>query len=124
MLQLPYGIADFRSIRQEGMVYIDRTAHIRDLERLGRVLVFLRPRRFGKSLWLQTLANYYDLRRKDEFDSLFGGLAVGQKPTALRNCYFVLQWHFSSVTARGSVREITESLHGHVSHQVGALVSD
>ncbi len=124
MIQFPYGIADFGRIRQQGMVYVDRTAAIRDLERLGSILVFLRPRRFGKSLWLQTLANYYDLRRADEFEALFGGLAIGEDPTPLRNRYFVLQWNFSSVTARGSVREIADSLHAHVSHQVGAFVSD
>jgi hypothetical protein len=117
MIQLPYGIADFYRIRQEGRLYVDRTAHIRDLERLGDILVFLRPRRFGKSLWLQTLANYYDLRRADDFDMLFGALAIGREPTPLRNRYFVLQWNFSSVTASGSVREIGESLHEHVSTQ-------
>ncbi|HEX9731081.1 MAG TPA: AAA family ATPase, partial [Thermoanaerobaculia bacterium] len=115
MIELPYGIADFRSIRQEGLVYVDRTAHVRDLERLGRVLVFLRPRRFGKSLWLQTLANYYDLRRQDEFDELFGGLAIGEDPTPLRNRYFILQWNFATVSASGSVEQIAESLREHVS---------
>ena len=68
MIKFPYGIADFRRIRREGRVYVDRTAHIRDVEDLGDVLVFLRPRRFGKSLWLSTLATYYDLRYGDEFD--------------------------------------------------------
>lgn len=62
MTRFPYGIADFRRIRREGMVYVDRTGHIGDLESLGSILVFLRPRRFGKSLWIQTLATYYDLR--------------------------------------------------------------
>jgi hypothetical protein len=124
MIEFPYGIADFRRIRQEGQIYVDRTAHIRDVERLGSILVFLRPQRFGKSLWLQTLANYYDLRRKSEFDELFGGLSIGAEPTPRRNSYFVLQWNFSSVTAGGSVREIAESLHQHVSDQVEAFVSD
>jgi len=67
MIQFPYGIADFQSIRREGMFYLDRTAWIREVERLGRTLVFLRPRRFGKSLWLRTLAAYYDLRLAEEF---------------------------------------------------------
>ena len=58
MIELPYGIADFHRIRREGLVYVDRTRYFHDVERLGSVLVFLRPRRFGKSLWLQTLANY------------------------------------------------------------------
>ena len=56
MIQYPYGIADFQKLRREGMFYLDRTAWIREVERLGQTLVFLRPRRFGKSLWLQTLA--------------------------------------------------------------------
>ncbi|MCP4659900.1 MAG: AAA family ATPase [bacterium] len=77
MISFPYGIADFRRIRQQGRVYVDRTAHIRDIEMLGDVLVFLRPRRFGKSLWLQTLANYYDLRCAEELDELFSGLVIG-----------------------------------------------
>ncbi len=74
MIKFPYGIADFLRIRRDGMVYVDRTAHIRDVESLGDILVFLRPRRFGKSLWLRTLATYYDLRYAGDFDRIFGGL--------------------------------------------------
>ncbi|MCP4685116.1 MAG: AAA family ATPase [bacterium] len=128
MIEYPYGIADFRSIRRDGMVYVDRTARIRDIERLGRILVFLRPRRFGKSLWLQTLANYYDLRRADEFDELFGGLAIGEGgspgPTPLRNRFFVLQWNFSNVDPSGGVEQIAASLREHVRCEVEAFVSD
>jgi hypothetical protein len=124
MIQFPYGIADFRSIRQQGLLYVDRTAHIRDIERLGRILVFLRPRRFGKSLWLQTLANYYDLRYKDDFDDLFGGLDIGKDPTPLRNRYFVLQWNFSNVSASGGVLAIAESLRKHVCSRAEDFVSD
>ncbi len=91
MIQFPYGIADFQGIRNEGMFYLDRTSGIRDVERLGRTLVFLRPRRFGKSLWLQTLATYYDLRLAKSFDAFFGDLAAGKEPTPRRNRYFVLQ---------------------------------
>ncbi len=124
MIRFPYGIADFRRIRRQGRVYVDRTAHIRDIEMLGDVLVFLRPRRFGKPLWLQTLANYYDLRRADEFDDLFGGLAIGGQPTPLANRYFVLQWNFSTVSASGGVEQIAESLQEHVSSRVEAFASD
>jgi hypothetical protein len=117
MIQLPYGIADFRRIRREGMLYVDRTAHVRDLEALGSILVFLRPRRFGKSLWLQTLATYYDLRFADDFDEIFAGLAVARQPTPLRSRYFVLQWNFSNVDPGGDVPEITQSLNEHVRDQ-------
>jgi hypothetical protein len=115
MIELPYGIADFRRIRQQGMVYVDRTSYIREVERLGSTLVFLRPRRFGKSLWLQTLANYYDLRRAGEHAELFGSLAVGREPTPLANRYFVLQWNFSVIDPSGGVEQIAESLREHVS---------
>jgi len=114
MITLPYGIADFRRIRQEGMVYVDRTAYIPRIERLGSTLVFLRPRRFGKSLWLQTLASYYDLRREEEFAALFGDLAIGRGPTPLANRFFVLQWDFSALDLHGSVEQIAESLREHV----------
>ncbi|MCP4662378.1 MAG: AAA family ATPase [bacterium] len=124
MIQFPYGIADFRRIRRQGRVYVDRTAHIRDLEMLGDVLVFLRPRRFGKSLWLQTLANYYDLRRKGELDELFGGLAIGRQPTPLAHRYFVLQWNFSNVDPSGGVEQIAERLRKHVSSRAAAFASD
>jgi len=118
MITFPYGIADFQGIRRRGMYYADRTAYLRDVERLGRTLVFLRPRRFGKSLWLQTLATYYDLRLAEEADVLFGGLAVGREPTPERNSYFVLQWNFSEVSARDSVEEIARRLHGYVNSQI------
>ncbi|MCP4589645.1 MAG: AAA family ATPase, partial [bacterium] len=83
MIRFPYGIADFRRIRQQGRVYVDRTAHIRDIEDLGDVLVFLRPRRFGKSLWIQTLATYYDLRYAEQFDA-FRRFGDRQQPHAAR----------------------------------------
>ncbi len=100
------------------MFYLDRTAGIRDLERLGRSQVFLRPRRFGKSLWLQTLATYYDLRLADDFDALFGGLDAGRDPTPHRNRYFVLHWNFSEVSARGSVDEIARHLNDYINQQL------
>ncbi len=57
-LRFPYGIADFRAIHEDGAVYIDRTDRIATIESIGRQLLLLRPRRFGKSLWLSTLENY------------------------------------------------------------------
>lgn len=82
------------SLRTEGYLYLDRTQHIPLLETAGKQLVFLRPRRFGKSLLLSTLANYYDLNREGEFAALFGDLAVGQNPTPEHNQYLILRWDF------------------------------
>jgi hypothetical protein len=80
MITFPYGISDFNHIRSKGMLYVDRTACIPVLETAGQQLLFLRPRRFGKSLLLSTLANYYDINKADEFARLFGDLAVGADP--------------------------------------------
>lgn len=63
MIRLPYGLADFHRLVTGGFLCVDRTEHIRHLEDFGDVLTFIRPRRFGKSLWLSTLGCYYDLRR-------------------------------------------------------------
>jgi len=124
MIKFPYGIADFLRIRREGMVYVDRTAYLREVENLGDVLAFLRPRRFGKSLWLHTLATYYDLRYAGEFDEIFGGLAIHRRPTPLAHRYFILQWNFSRVTSRGDVGAIAASLRDHVLSRAKAFVSD
>ena len=101
-MKLPYGIADFRSLITDGYVYVDRTAHIRTMEELGRSLLFVRPRRFGKSLWLHTLSAYYDLRHRDEHQLLFGDLAIGREPTPLAHRYFVLEWNFSNIDPLGA----------------------
>ena len=113
-MKFPYGLADFDALRREGYVYLDRTHYLRVVEERGKQLVFLRPRRFGKSLWLSVLANYYDLARAADFDLLFGDLAIGQKPTPLHNQYFILRWDFSKVAAFGRVDEIVRALYNHL----------
>ncbi|MCP4115828.1 MAG: AAA family ATPase, partial [Desulfobacteraceae bacterium] len=101
-MKLPYGIADFPSLRRDGHVYIDRTAHIATFEELGRSILFVRPRRFGKSLWLQTLSAYYDLGRKDQHEELFGDLAAGREPSPLAHRFFILKWNFSVIDPLGA----------------------
>ncbi len=81
------------------------------LEEAGAQLLFLRPRRFGKSLLLSMLENYYDIAKADQFEKLFGKLAVGKKPTKHRNQYFVLKWDFSMISPRGEAEDIQRSLH-------------
>ncbi|WP_035258661.1 AAA family ATPase, partial [Desulfatirhabdium butyrativorans] len=87
-MKFPYGISDFREIISQGYFYCDRTGCIPLLE-TGKYLLFIRPRRFGKSLLLSTLFNYYDIARADEFERLFGHLAIGKNPTPLHNSYLV-----------------------------------
>ncbi len=96
-MKIPYGVADFHSLRTEGQLYVDRTEYIRTLEELGKTLLFLRPRRFGKSLWLSVLANHYDLRTAGEHEALFGDLAIGRVPSPLAHRYFVMRWDFSKI---------------------------
>ena len=94
---IPYGISDFRRIRNEGRYYVDKTAYIDRLETAGDFIFFVRPRRFGKSLFVDMLKCYYDLNEKDNFEKYFGGLAVGAEPTENRNKYMVLALDFSQV---------------------------
>ncbi len=71
-LKIPYGVSDFKTLRKEGLYFVDKSGYIRALELCGRFLFFVRPRRFGKSLFLNMLRCYYDLAEKDNFDALFG----------------------------------------------------
>ncbi len=109
-MKLPYGNADFYRIIREGFTYVDRTAAIRDLEEIGDALLFLRPRRFGKTLWIRTLATYYDLRYRDEHEEIFGRLAIGREPTAEAHNYFVLHWNFSELEPHGTVEDLAREL--------------
>ncbi|MGI9212889.1 MAG: AAA family ATPase, partial [Methylococcaceae bacterium] len=77
-MKFPYGISDFGKIIQQSYFYQDRTGLIPALESAGDQLLFLRPRRFGKSLLISMLENYYDLRRANDFKTLFGRLAIGR----------------------------------------------
>jgi hypothetical protein len=103
-LKLPYGISDFNDIRTEHFFYVDKTMYIEKLEHLNaKYLFFIRPRRFGKSLFLSMLEHYYDLNKKDDFDSLFGNLYIGKHPTERRNQYFILYLDFSGLDTSDSI---------------------
>lgn len=114
MPPFPYAISDFHALRSQGYLYLDRTAAIADLEAAGKQLVFLRPRRFGKSLLLSMLAHYYDIQMAGEFAALFGGLAIHQQPTAEHSQYLILRFDFSKVSAKGNVDDIQRSLFTHI----------
>jgi hypothetical protein len=94
---IPYGIADFRDFRIKNLYYVDKTRFIRDIEKKGSFLFFIRPRRFGKSLFLSMLEYYYDIDRKDQFDFLFNGTDIHAKPTKEKNSYLILPLNFSMV---------------------------
>ena len=117
-MKFPYGISDFNAIRTEGYFYQDRTGRIPLIENAGKYLLFIRPRRFGKSLWLSTLRHYYDIAQEARFGTLFGGLAIAGGPTPLKNRYFVFQWDFSCVDPTGSAADIRRSLHDHINTRI------
>ena len=96
--EIPYGRADFRGIRLDGSLYVDKTAFIRPLER-HRYVLFIRPRRFGKTCWLRTLECYYGRHHRGEFDAIFGGTDIGASPTGARGRYLVLRFNFSGIDA-------------------------
>jgi hypothetical protein len=122
-MKFPYGISDFAKLITGGYFYVDRTGAIPLIEELGDQLLFLRPRRFGKSLLLSMLENYYDVAKAGEFDRLFGRLAIGRDPTPRRNQYFVMRWDFSMVAAYGSADEIAQALHDHVNMRIRDFVA-
>jgi hypothetical protein len=100
-MKIPYGISDFDQIRGEGFFYADKTPFLPVLEASYRHVVFLRPRRFGKSTLVSMLEHYYDLGRRDRWDALFEGLWVHQHPTEERSRYLVLTLDFSGVATDG-----------------------
>ncbi len=118
MVKFPYGISDFYDIITNQYFYVDRTDRISAIEETGKQLLFLRPRRFGKSLLLSMLENYYDVAKADEFERLFGHLAIGQKPTGLHNQYFVLTWDFSAVSPQGEAKNIEQGLHRYLNARI------
>jgi len=117
-MQFPYGLSDFATLIQNGYFYQDRTDRIAQLEQAGRQLIFIRPRRFGKSLLLSMLEHYYDVGRADQFEALFGHLAVGKNPTPLHNQYLVMKWDFSLVKAQGDLKEIEAALYQHINDRI------
>jgi Predicted AAA-ATPase/PD-(D/E)XK nuclease superfamily len=98
MIRIPYGKSNFKDLIGEGFFYQDRSMYIRRLEEETAGLIFyLRPRRFGKSLFVSMLRYYYGLEHKDKFEAIFEKLAVGKKPTAMANGYLVLCFEFSGI---------------------------
>jgi hypothetical protein len=104
-LKLPYAVSNFEELRDEGYFFVDKTAFIRELERY-KVPVFLRPRRFGKTLWCSTLECYYDILRKPRFEALFGDLAIGKTPTGKQNSFMVMRFNFSVVQVNFDLAEL------------------
>ena len=98
MKKLPYGISNYEELVTDNYFYIDKTKYIEKLENLAeKRIMFLRPRKFGKTLFTSVLENYYDIKKKDKFEELFKDTYIGKKPSKLRNSYYILRFNFSGI---------------------------
>ena len=118
--KIPYGVINWAELVRECM-FVDNTAYIRELEAI-KTPVFLRPKRFGKSVVCSMLAHYYDIDLKDRFDELFGKTDIGRNPTPLRNSFLVLQFDFSTIQV-GTLAEIERNFNFNVQLQLEYFVS-
>ncbi|AGX88159.1 AAA family ATPase [Candidatus Symbiobacter mobilis] len=116
--KLPYGLSNFHKLISEGHFYVDRTNYIAQLEEHGSYHVLMRPRRFGKSLFLSMLEHYYDQLRKPEFNALFGKLHIGRNPTPLANAYQVLVLDFSGIDTSLGMDMLVQGFARKVEHGV------
>ena len=118
--QVPYGVADFANVMEQNLYYVDKTMFIPELEKQPRNLFFIRPRRFGKSIFLSMLYSYYDCAQSKDFQNLFGTLWIGQHPTALQGKYQVLFLDFSQIT--GNIDKLEDKFNSYLSINLDAFV--
>ena len=95
--RIPYGMQNFEDVMKRDCYYVDKTPFIEDIEDSNMYFFYIRPRRFGKTLTLSMLENYYDINKKDAFEEIFGKLYIGQNPTPEHNTYLVLHLNFAEI---------------------------
>ncbi len=107
--KVPYGESDFKKIIKENYLFVDKSRYIEKLEEDASYQFFIRPRRFGKSLFLSMLSNYYDINNKGEFEELFGKLYIGKNPTPKKTSYFVLRLDFANISTNQDKENLIKS---------------
>ena len=118
--EMPYDVSDFVTIAEQNIYYVDKTMYIPELESQARNLFFIRPRRFGKSVFLGMLHAYYDIRTKDKFRQWFGNLWIGKHPTPLQGRYQILHLDFSQVG--GTIEELEENFNNYCRVKLDSFV--
>lgn len=109
MKKLPYGISDYERLLEDNYYYVDKTMYIEKIENLAEpYIMFLRPRKFGKTLFTSTIENYYDVNKKEKFDNLFKETYIGKNPTPLKNSYYILRFNFSGIDTSTEKTTINE----------------
>ena len=119
-LKMPYGISNYEKIVNNGYYYVDKTMYIEKLENLPETnIMFLRPRKFGKTLFTSVIENYYDKNKADKFNKLYGNTYIGKNPTELKNSYCILRFKFSGInteteetTMKGFKEKVSISIDG------------
>ena len=117
-LKMPYGISNYEELITENYYYVDKTKYIEKLENLPeKRIMFLRPRKFGKTLFTSVLENYYDKNKANKFENLYGNTYIGKNPTKLKNSYCILRFNFSGIdtssedaTIKGFKSEVASSI--------------
>ncbi len=124
MRKLPNGVSNYEKIVKENMIYVDKTMYIEKMENLSdSTIMFLRPRKFGKTLFTSTLECYYDKNRADKFDELFGKTYIGKNPTPNKNRYCVLRFNFAGISTN-TVEEAMRGFREKVNIGINGFVTD
>ena len=118
MKKLPYGISNYERLKVDDYYYVDKTKYIEELENLAEpYIIFLRPRKFGKTLFTSMIEKYYDIKTEEKFEMLFKDTYIGKNPTKLKNSYHILKFNFSGIdrtneetTMRGFKEKVTTSI--------------
>lgn len=119
--QIPYGAGDYESVRNENDYYVDKTMYIPEIEKI-RFNFLIRPRRFGKTLFLSTLQTYYDMNKADRFEDFFRETWILDHPTDKRNAFMILYFNFSMV--RSDINLVEESFNDHCNNAFERFLSD
>ena len=106
---IPYGVANFEQLRNENLYYVDKTMYLPLLENMSNYLFLIRPRRFGKSVFVSMMRDYYDIAKADRFDTLFDGLWIKEHPTPLKNAFQVIYFDFSIVGTGFNEQELEQN---------------
>jgi hypothetical protein len=109
MKKIPYGISNFKIMREENYLYVDKTKYIQILEDYAPYQFFIRPRRFGKSLFVSMLESYYDINAEKDFKELFGDLYIGKNPTPRRNQYLIFKISFAGIDTSSGEEKLKQS---------------
>ena len=119
MKKIPYGIADYKRIKEKNFFFVDKTKFIEKLEDLNEsYLIFLRPRRFGKSLFIAMLEAYYDKHYENDFEMMFGDTYIGKHTTSLANKYFVMRFDFSGI----DINDVEESFRSYLLRELKGFI--